>query len=188
MTNLWFALQVLEELGFDKSRCIQNLDTITLYPAGRFEVFRNPDKPTVIVDYAHTPEGLQHVLASANNIRPDKGRLIVVFGCGGGRDFEKRINMGQIASQMADYVYVTDDNPRDAEIRRMVISGMNKEFENYSEIPDRSTAIRTAITEASSQDIVVIAGKGDEQSQTYGDKVLPFDDRDEVEKSLSLNT
>lgn len=128
----------------------------------------------VFVDYAHTPDGLK---AAIDALRPHtRGKLIVVFGCGGDRDGGKRPQMGAIATQLADSVIVTDDNPRSeqpAAIRRSILAAAP----GAREIGDRAQAIAAAIGEARAGDIVLIAGKGHEQGQIVGNSVLPFDDR-----------
>jgi UDP-N-acetylmuramoyl-L-alanyl-D-glutamate--2,6-diaminopimelate ligase len=127
----------------------------------------------IYVDYAHTPDALEAAIAA---LKPHTaGRLIVVFGAGGDRDPGKRETMGQVAQMQADVAIVTDDNPRTedaAGIRAAILKGAT----NAREIGDRREAIRVAIAEAGSQDIVLIAGKGHEQGQIVGDMELPFDD------------
>jgi UDP-N-acetylmuramoyl-L-alanyl-D-glutamate--2,6-diaminopimelate ligase len=127
----------------------------------------------VYVDYAHTPDGLR---AAIEALRPHtKGRLIVLFGAGGDRDAGKRPLMGKVASELADHVIVTDDNPRSEDpvaIRAAVMAGAV----GGEEIDGRRAAIAAAIGQAGKDDIVLIAGKGHEQGQIIGDRVLPFDD------------
>ena len=127
----------------------------------------------VYVDYAHTPDALEAAIAA---LRPHaKGRLILMFGAGGDRDKGKRIEMGKIAARDADLVIVTDDNPRTetpAMIRQMILEGVPA----ATEIGGRRDAIAAAIAAAGADDIVLLAGKGHEQGQIVGDKVLPFDD------------
>ena len=127
----------------------------------------------VYVDYAHTPDGLD---AAINALRPHtKGRLIVLFGAGGDRDTGKRPEMGKVAVDLADYVIVTDDNPRSedpAAIRKAILAAAP----GAVEIGGRREAIAAAIAEAGADDIVLLAGKGHEQGQIVGDRVLPFDD------------
>jgi UDP-N-acetylmuramoyl-L-alanyl-D-glutamate--2,6-diaminopimelate ligase len=127
----------------------------------------------VYVDYAHTPDAIE---AAVEALRPHaKGRLIIVFGAGGDRDVGKRAEMGAVASRMADLVIVTDDNPRSedpAGIRRDILEGAR----GAREVPGRREAIAAAIAQAGADDIVLLAGKGHEQGQIVGDKVLPFDD------------
>jgi UDP-N-acetylmuramoyl-L-alanyl-D-glutamate--2,6-diaminopimelate ligase len=127
----------------------------------------------VYVDYAHTPDGLR---AAIEALRPHtKGRLIALFGAGGDRDTGKRPLMGAVASELADHVIVTDDNPRSEEpsdIRAAVMAGAA----GAEEIGGRRAAIAAAIAQAGPDDIVLLAGKGHEQGQIIGDRVLPFDD------------
>lgn len=127
----------------------------------------------VYVDYAHTPDGLE---AAIEALRPHtKGRLIVVFGAGGDRDTGKRPEMGKVAVDLADHVIVTDDNPRSedpAAIRKAILAAAPGAIE----IGGRREAIAAAIAEARADDIVLLAGKGHEQGQIVGDRVLPFDD------------
>jgi len=127
----------------------------------------------IYVDYAHTPDGLE---AAINALRPHtSGRLIVMFGAGGDRDRGKRPLMGEVAARLADHVIVTDDNPRSEDpgfIRREVLAGAP----DATEIGGRREAIAAAIGEAGAHDIVLLAGKGHEQGQIVGDRVLPFDD------------
>ncbi len=142
---------------------------------GRLEyVGQTRAQADVFVDYAHTPDGLK---AAITALRPHvRGRLWVVFGCGGDRDGGKRPQMGAIATQLADSVIVTDDNPRSEQpsaIRRSILAAAP----GAREIGDRAQAIATAIGGAQAGDVVLIAGKGHEQGQIVGDTVLPFDDR-----------
>jgi UDP-N-acetylmuramoyl-L-alanyl-D-glutamate--2,6-diaminopimelate ligase len=135
--------------------------------------------PQVYVDYAHTPDALETVLKA---MRPHtKGKLRVVFGCGGDRDKGKRPLMGEAASRLADAVIVTDDNPRSEEpaaIRREILAGCP----GAAEIGDRSEAIREGIRSLQPGDVLVIAGKGHESGQTIGGVTRPFSDRDEARR------
>jgi len=155
----------------------------TLRPVdGRMElVDGHPEKAAVYVDYAHTPHGLETVLES---VRPHtKGRLVVVFGCGGDRDKSKRSLMGGIATKLADLAIITDDNPRSedpAQIRAEIRAGAP----NAAEIGDRRTAIREGVAGLEAGDVLVIAGKGHEQGQIIGDHVLPFDDVEEAQAAI----
>jgi UDP-N-acetylmuramoyl-L-alanyl-D-glutamate--2,6-diaminopimelate ligase len=136
----------------------------------------------VYVDYAHTPDGLETVLKA---LRPHtQGKLVCVFGCGGDRDRGKRPLMGAIAGKLADRAIVTDDNPRTedaAEIRREVLAGMGTAA---IEIGDRKQAIFEAVAGLKTGDVLVVAGKGHEQGQIVGTKVLPFDDVTVVKQAL----
>jgi len=128
---------------------------------------------TVYVDYAHTPDALRSAIEA---LKPHgKGRLITVFGAGGDRDAGKRPEMGEVAALMSDLVIVTDDNPRSedaASIRRDILAGAPR----AREVAGRREAIAAAIVEGKGDDIILIAGKGHEQGQLVGDRVLPFDD------------
>ncbi len=135
-----------------------------------------------IVDYAHTPDALANVLAAARETT--RGRLIVVFGCGGDRDAGKRGEMGRIAAAAADRIIVTSDNPRGEDplaIAQAVAADIDADV-----ILDRRTAIRRAIGEAHAGDTVIVAGKGHETYQIVGSERLPFDDRDEVRNAFRL--
>jgi len=153
---------------------------------GRMELAgRRTDGAAVYVDYAHTPDALANALAA---LRPHtRGRLWVVFGCGGDRDRGKRPEMGRIAAATADRVIVTDDNPRTedaAAIRREVLAGATGGAE-VREIGDRGEAIRAAVAGLAADDVLIVAGKGHERGQIVGDTVLPFIDADEARKTLA---
>ncbi len=163
---------------------------------GRFETFRSAasESPTVVVDYAHTPDALESALEAAREITPAGSRLTVVFGCGGSRDRSKRPMMGAVAARLADRVIVTNDNPRDddpSQIIDEILTGVAAEEASDPDIavgaevlPDRRAAIVAAVTGAGDGDVVVIAGKGHEQGQVFADRVEPFDDRQVVREIL----
>jgi UDP-N-acetylmuramoyl-L-alanyl-D-glutamate--2,6-diaminopimelate ligase len=145
---------------------------------GRFEPIEEGQRFRVVVDYAHTPDGLQRVLAAAREVAHGD-RVIVVFGCGGDRDRTKRPAMGAVAVEGADLAVVTSDNPRSedpAAIIREIVSGAARSSALIVE-PDRRRAIGLAFEAAGDGDVVVIAGKGHESTQTIGASVVPFDDR-----------
>jgi UDP-N-acetylmuramoyl-L-alanyl-D-glutamate--2,6-diaminopimelate ligase len=159
--------------GGDVGRTLANLARI--HPVrGRLEraVITRAGAP-VYVDYAHTPDAIESAIEA---LRPHtKGRLIIVFGAGGDRDTGKRAEMGAVAARLADKAIVTDDNPRSedpAAIRRAIMSGAP----GAEEVAGRREAIRAAIALAGPDDLVLLAGKGHEQGQIVGDRVLPFDD------------
>ncbi len=147
---------------------------------GRFEPVDAGQPFAVVVDYAHTPDGLREVLRSAREAA-DGGRVLVVFGCGGDRDAAKRPGMGTIAADGADVVVVTSDNPRredPAAIISAVLSGISPGTPaRVVTEPDRRAAIGLALSEARRGDVVVVAGKGHEPYQEIGDDKVPFDDR-----------
>jgi UDP-N-acetylmuramoyl-L-alanyl-D-glutamate--2,6-diaminopimelate ligase len=146
---------------------------------GRFEAVRAGQPFAVLVDYSHTPDSLENALQAARSIAA--GRLLVVFGCGGDRDRGKRPLMGGIAARLADRAYVTSDNPRSEDpeaIIAEILAGVPCERRAVTAVePDRRRAIERAVAEARAGDVVVIAGKGHEQGQTFADRKLPFDDR-----------
>jgi UDP-N-acetylmuramoyl-L-alanyl-D-glutamate--2,6-diaminopimelate ligase len=150
--------------------------------SGRLERVGEIDGALCIVDYAHKPDALAHVLDA---LRPfTKGRLICLIGCGGDRDRGKRPLMGRIAVEKADAVIVTDDNPRSedpAAIRAEIMKGAP----SATEIGDRAQAIRAAVNGLHPGDVLVVAGKGHETGQIIGDRTLPFSDHDEVRAAIA---
>jgi UDP-N-acetylmuramoyl-L-alanyl-D-glutamate--2,6-diaminopimelate ligase len=153
---------------------------------GRFQVIHT--EPTVVVDYAHTPDALERTLDVARTLaEPDQGKVLCVFGCGGDRDPGKRGEMGHVAATRADVVIVTTDNPRreDPEaIADAIVAGMEGRFGELHRIWDRAGAIRRAIGSAGPRDIVVIAGKGHEKTQIFRDRVVSFDDVEVARSAL----
>ncbi len=144
---------------------------------GRFELIDRGQDFAVIVDYAHTPDGLENILTAAKHIT--EGKLISVFGCGGDRDNGKRPKMGNISTQIADYSVITSDNPRTEdpdEIISQIVSNLPHDAK-YMCVSERREAIHHAITTAKLGDVVVIAGKGHEDYQEIHGKRFPFDDR-----------
>jgi len=145
---------------------------------GRFQAVRAGQPFSVLVDYSHTPDALENALRAARSVT--RGRVLVVFGCGGDRDRGKRPLMGEIGARLADRVVVTSDNPRSeaplAIIDEIVAGVPAARAGVVSVASDRRTAIRLALVEARAGDAVVIAGKGHEQGQIVGDRRLPFDD------------
>src|SRR5947209_1346039 len=137
----------------------------------------------VFVDYAHTPDALLNVVKTLRELAPRK--LIVVFGCGGDRDKQKRPQMGAVVDQHADFGIITSDNPR-KEDPDAIISEVEKGFrgERYEKIIDRAEAIARAVSLAQPRDIVLIAGKGHETYQEFADHTVPFDDVQVVRRAL----
>ena len=146
-------------------------------PPGRLEFVCVQDGPTVVVDFAHTPAALAAVLGVCRSLT--RGRLIVVFGCGGERDRSKRPAMGKLASEQADRVILTDDNPRHEDpeaITDEILAGVPPGDPRVSVEHDRARAIAQALAEAAAGDLVLLAGKGHEETQVYGTDPRPFSD------------
>ncbi len=152
---------------------------------GRFQLVEAGQPFAVIVDYAHTPDGLENILNAARKV--SRGRLITVFGCGGDRDRTKRPIMGEIAGRLSDLAIITSDNPRsedpDAIISEIEV-GIAAVTKEYAKIPDRREAIGYAIREARADDVVIIAGKGHETYQILKDKTIHFDDQEEAIQAI----
>ena len=177
--NVLAAISTAVALNLDIEKSIKTLENLGGV-AGRFEIIIN--KPTVIVDYAHTPDGLENVLKAARDITPSEGKLICVCGCGGDRDATKRPKMGSIAEEYADTVIVTSDNPRSEEPQQ-IITDILAGFKTIQDVivePDRELAIKEAHKIAKENDVVLIAGKGHEDYQILANETIHFDDREKV--------
>jgi MurE/MurF fusion protein len=155
--------------------------------SGRFEKIGNlKNRSKVILDYAHTPDALDTCLSSLKEQFKNK-RIFIVFGCGGNRDKDKRSMMGKIANQYCDRVYLTDDNPREENPKKIRLAiKKNIDKSKVFEISNRSEAIHKAIFDLKTGDILVVAGKGHEQTQNYGKFVNKFSDRLEILKNIKL--
>jgi UDP-N-acetylmuramoyl-L-alanyl-D-glutamate--2,6-diaminopimelate ligase len=186
LSNLLAAVGVVLHLGIDLQLIADSLPQFPGVP-GRMERLQNSPKQdiSVIVDYAHTPDSLENLLKAARPFIP--GKMICVFGCGGDRDRTKRPKMGAIASQLADKVVVTSDNPRTEDPERIlddILAGIPSKVQPEV-IGDRATAIRSAILQAQPGDGVLIAGKGHEDYQILGTEKIHFDDREQAQAALS---
>ncbi|MCG7928622.1 MAG: UDP-N-acetylmuramoyl-L-alanyl-D-glutamate--2,6-diaminopimelate ligase [Candidatus Thiodiazotropha lotti] len=182
--NLLAVLSVLLITGWPLERAVAVLAKLSTVP-GRMERFGDSGKPTVVVDYAHTPDALEKALQALR--LHCAGQLIVVFGCGGDRDPGKRPMMGEVAASEADLCYLTDDNPRSessAEIIKQILAGMPN-VDQVEVEADRGKAIRQAVSAARPGDLVLVAGKGHEDYQLVADQVLHFDDREVVQAALA---
>ena len=156
---------------------------------GRFEPMRSESGITAIVDYAHTPDALENVIATINDIRREGQKLIVVCGCGGDRDATKRPEMGRIASREADIAIFTSDNPR-TENPEAILDQMEAgkwEGSRTLRISDRAQAIHTAVMLAAAGDIILVAGKGHETYQIIGTEKRHFDDREVLAEAFQIH-
>ena len=184
VSNSLAALTTAVELGIDVDVAIGAVATLPAVP-GRFEIVETDESRrrgvTIVVDYAHTPDGLERLLESARRVAGSTGSLTVVFGCGGNRDRAKRPTMGAVASRHADRVVVTSDNPRSEQpstIIDEILDGIAADSPaTIVTIADRGEAICAAIASARPGDVVVIAGKGHETTQEFADHIIEFDDR-----------
>ncbi|MHB8124320.1 MAG: UDP-N-acetylmuramoyl-L-alanyl-D-glutamate--2,6-diaminopimelate ligase [Desulfitobacteriaceae bacterium] len=170
------------ERGYDPQQVAGVLADIAGVP-GRFESIKSGQPFHVIVDYAHTPDGLENVLRTAREFTT--GRLLIVFGCGGDRDKGKRPLMGEVAAQWSDFVVVTSDNPRSEDpdqILRDILLGVSGV--EHIALRDRQEAIFSVCRLAKSGDTVLIAGKGHETEQIIGSEIIPFDDREVARLAL----
>jgi len=179
--NALAALGLALATGIAEDQAVEALAHLDVVPGRLQKVATTPTGATVLVDYAHTPDGLETALRA---LRPHtRGRLVVVFGCGGDRDKGKRPMMGRIAADLADRVIVTDDNPRTedaATIRQEVLAACPGALN----IGDRTEAIRQAVAGLAAGDLLVVAGKGHERGQIVGTTVLPFDDVDVARRAV----
>jgi UDP-N-acetylmuramoyl-L-alanyl-D-glutamate--2,6-diaminopimelate ligase len=174
--NALIAMTIVSVLGANDADIAAAMGEVSSI-AGRFDVVRGAEV-TVVVDYAHTPEGLRRLLGDVRAMMPD-GRIITVFGCGGDRDRAKRPEMGLVASTCSDVTIVTSDNPRSESPESIIDAVMSGVASGATVLrdTDRRSAIARALHEAAPGDVVVVAGKGHETTQTIGDLVVPFDDR-----------
>ncbi len=174
-------------LGFDKDEVLRILSTLTAVN-GRFEAIHSPQGWTAIVDYAHTPDAVENVINTINEIKKQGARLITVVGCGGNRDKGKRPMMAQIAKRGSEQLILTSDNPRDEEpqdILNDMLAGLTEaEKQATLVIEDRRQAIKTACTLAKKGDVVLVAGKGHEDYQIIKGVKHHFDDHEEIRNCI----
>jgi UDP-N-acetylmuramoyl-L-alanyl-D-glutamate--2,6-diaminopimelate ligase len=188
--NIMAAVGAAHSLGIDLDKICGGIEALKGVP-GRLEMVEAGQGFVVIVDYAHSPDALENLLKTVAQLPHE--RLITVFGCGGDRDRTKRPVMGEIAANMSSLVLATSDNPRSEDplqILKQIESGLQKGTAPYKIVPDRLRAIKSAISAAQNGDIVIIAGKGHEDYQIIGNRVIPFDDRkltlDLIRKRLEI--
>jgi len=187
VSNIAAAAVTLLALGIPASAVREGLAAAAPVP-GRIERVPNEAGINIVIDYAHTADALRLVLLSLRELT--RGRLIVVFGCGGNRDQTKRPMMGKMAGLLADQVILTSDNPRQEnplEIIRQIQAGFPPGFGQFEVVPDREQAILAALGGARRDDTVLIAGKGHEAHQIFDQVSVPFSDRDVVERWSSMS-
>ncbi|ROH92864.1 UDP-N-acetylmuramoyl-L-alanyl-D-glutamate--2,6-diaminopimelate ligase [Chryseobacterium cucumeris] len=187
--NLLLVFGIAAELGFEQDEILQAISKLKRV-SGRFETFKSDGGIFFIVDYAHTPDALENILDSINDIRTKNERLITVFGCGGDRDHSKRSEMGNIATKKSTLAIITSDNPRTedpAQIIKEIEAGVEPQnFSKYTSIPDRKEAIKMAIKFAEPKDIVLVAGKGHENYQEINGVKHHFDDKEVINELWKL--
>ncbi len=182
LSNSLAVYATLRELGIEKEILISLFEKL-LPPPGRLEIIPGPEKRVGIVDYAHTPDGLEKLLTTIQEMKAPGTAVIAVFGCGGNRDTTKRPIMGAIAAAHADKVIITSDNPRNEvpeDICAEIAAGITNPAIKYEIIVDRAEAIAHAVSISNPGDTIVIAGKGHEQYQIIGDQTKDFSDQEKL--------
>lgn len=186
LDNVLLAMAVLYGLGEPLDALFDAAASLTPVP-GRMELYGAVDAPSVVVDYAHTPDALKSALQALRAHLGEAGKLWCVFGCGGERDTGKRAEMARAAEQWADHIVVTDDNPRHesaAQIREQILSGFSTAAQPI-EIGERSEAVATAIQQAAAQDVVLVAGKGHEAYQEIKGVRYSYADSEEIQRAFA---
>ena len=182
--NALTAISICIGLGFPLSDIAEGISEAEGVK-GRIEVVRTNTDYTVIIDYAHTPDGLLNIINAIRGFA--KGRVVTLFGCGGDRDKTKRPIMGKIAGELSDFCIVTSDNPRSenpGEIIKDILVGINETDCEYEVVENRFDAIEYALDHAKKDDIILLAGKGHETYQILKDRTIVFDEREIVQKLL----
>ncbi len=176
-------------LGEDPKEVLASLSNLTS-AAGRFDYVVSPGQITGIVDYAHTPDALENVLQTIQQIRKPEQKVITIVGCGGNRDAAKRPVMADIAAKMSDRVILTSDNPRDEDpqeiLNQMQAGVKSTDLKKAISVVDRREAIKTAVLLAEADDIILVAGKGHETYQEVKGVRSPFDDKQVLQESFAL--
>ena len=182
--NIALVVAQLMRMGYTVHAIEAALQQLQPIP-GRMEMLRHPGAPLVVVDYAHTPEALAQAL---NLLRATtRGKIVLVFGCGGNRDRGKRPLMGKVAAELADRVVVTSDNPRDEDPQAIIDAILDSPLRAHSavmEVVDRGAAIDDALSQAAAEDTILVAGKGHEQDQEIDGRRMPFNDQLRVMQAL----
>lgn len=189
VSNLLLVFAIAKELGFEENEILTAISQLKRVN-GRFETLKSEGGIVFVVDYAHTPDALENVLDSINEIRTKNERLICVFGCGGNRDKEKRPEMGKVATRKATLTIITSDNPRtedpNAIIKEIEAGVEPQNFSKYTTIPERKEAIKMAIKFAEPRDIILVAGKGHETYQEINGERTHFDDKEVITELTKL--
>lgn len=183
ISNMLAVLGVLSVFDISLDDTIASLESLRPVP-GRMQLIGGSEQPTVVVDYSHTPDALEKALSALRE--HCEARLWCVFGCGGGRDRGKRLEMAKVAEKYSDHIIVTNDNPRTESPEQIVddiMAGFSK-GDRAKIVLDRADAIAHAVQAANKKDYILIAGKGHETYQIVGDKMLPFNDAEQVEAAL----
>jgi murE/murF fusion protein len=184
--NLLMAILAANKSGLEFKKIIGVLPKVKPVEGRLEKIGRIKNNSKVILDYAHTPDALELTLLNLKNQFPSN-KINLLFGCGGNRDLKKRPIMGKIADKLSNKIYLTDDNPRNenpSNIRKEIKKGIKKT--KVSEIPDRKKAIKDAIKDLNTGDILLVAGKGHEKTQDYGSKKIFFSDKEIILKSIKL--
>ncbi|MFZ4499927.1 MAG: UDP-N-acetylmuramoyl-L-alanyl-D-glutamate--2,6-diaminopimelate ligase [Minisyncoccia bacterium] len=179
LSNILAVYACLRTLSYNPSDIAQIIPAL-VPPPGRLELIKGPEDRIGVIDYAHTPDGLEKLLTTLQAIKKPHTQLIVVFGCGGDRDTSKRPLMGTIALTHSDYCVITSDNPRNESPQSIcddILKGLPEQRASYIVIVDRKEAIYHAVQNSLPGDTIVIAGKGHEEYQIIGTDKLPFSDR-----------
>jgi UDP-N-acetylmuramoyl-L-alanyl-D-glutamate--2,6-diaminopimelate ligase len=187
VSNCMCALGLAVQSGFSLPDAVAGIEALRIVP-GRLENVDAGQPFLALVDYAHTPDALEHALRACRELAGrSSGRVLVVFGCGGDRDRAKRPLMGEAATSIADVTFITSDNPRTEDPQTIIgeiVVGAERGGGTFRTIVDRRDGIAQALADARDGDIVLVAGKGHEQGQTFGDRTIPFDDREVVREVL----
>jgi UDP-N-acetylmuramoyl-L-alanyl-D-glutamate--2,6-diaminopimelate ligase len=181
--NILCALGMVMAGGVSASSAVEAFPHLRSAPGRMEKIGKTREEAPVFIDYSHTPDCLSRALQALRSHVKNKGRLVVVFGCGGNRDAGKRVLMGEAAHNLADVAYITDDNPRH-EDPAFIRAQIKVACPQAIEIGDRREAIRIAILDLRADDVLLVAGKGDERVQIIGNRTTAFEDRTEVQKHL----
>ena len=183
--NSLCAASVALALGFDFKEVVIAISKCSGVK-GRIEVVPTDTNYTIIIDYAHSPDGLQNIISSLKEIA--EGRVVTLFGCGGDRDRTKRPKMGKIAAELSDFCVVTSDNPRSEDPQKIIediLEGMKDTKTPYKVVINRKEAIKWAMDNAKPKDIILLAGKGHETYQILPTGTIHFDEREAVAEILN---